>query len=680
MACRSVTGDIHPGAGIRARRRRRHGTRRGQGGAVLLATLALTIFAGTGVLLARFDGAATVRAREAAVTARALADARRALIGWSVGAGLAGSGEAHAPGLLPFPDRNTDPRGYDGEADCVTGGLSDRHLIGRLAWAGEASPCPNRALGVELRDGSGEPLWYAVSRNLVNHRGGGAADPPINPGLLDRPPAYPWLRLIDANGRVLTASDGEPLEIAAVVIAPGPPLPGQNRTGLSPGPSHFLDSVTVDGVTYDNADADGCHDAVTGAGAHPDCPVRAGEEFILYPDSRDTVTEADAFNDRIAWITAEELLRAAEARALGEMAVVLERYRSRHGAYPWLAPYAGDPAADPTGTVLYHAAVDGAGGTRHGMLPVHAMRGQLYDTGYRLRWTIDAGAVVATTDPSSFGSAPPPTDAELRALAAAVPQVVTGPVVCAWNGDDGVHCAGAPYRHAPGVAFIPSGSLVREREVRVEHDEPAWVFSGGAVAPGAAPSAAASRTRTVTVTTTLPPSFTVSVRGRNREVGCADSACSATVTTGMSVERTLTVDTGALATLTFAGLEHDLSVAWDGVPRWFVDNGWYRYVRAAVSGAETGAGGASPGRCIGSGSGCLTLGASGVVRTDVPAFLVGAGPALPPQVRDGCGGACAGGYFEPPHDAAGGDTATRAAPTAGFNDQVRVAGPPGTSP
>ena len=674
MALRSVTRRKHPAAAFRG------GRRRAQRGAVLLTALTLTFLAAAGFLLAGLDGDARIRAREATATARALADARRALVGWSVGAGLARSGEAHAPGVLPFPDRNTDPYGYDGEADCVTTGLSDRHLIGRLAWAGEASPCPDRALGVELRDGWGEPLWYAVSRNLVNHRGGGASDPPINPGLLDRPPAYPWLRLIDAGGSVVTASDGEPLEIAAVVIAPGPPLPDQTRAGFAPGPAHFLDSVTVNGVTWDNADSDGCRDAVAGASAHTDCPGRAGEEFILYPDSRDTATEADSFNDRIAWITVEELLRAAEARVLGEMAVVLERYRSRHGAYPWLAPYAGDPWADPTRAVLYHASADGAGGTRHGMLPIHAMPGQLYDTGYVLRWTIDSGAAVATTDPSSSGSTPPPTDAELHALASAAPQTVTRPASCAWNGDGGVHCAGQPYRYAPGAVVTRSGSLLREREVEVEHDEATWNFPGGAATPGANPSAAATRTRTVTVTTTLPPSFTASVRGRNHEVACADTACSTTVTTGMSVERTLTVDTGTLATLTFAGLEHDLSVAWDGVPRWFVDNGWYRHVRAAVSGEETGASGGSPGRCIVSGSGCLVLNASGTVRADVPAFLVGSGPALPRQARDGCGGACAGEYYEPPHHATGGDAATRAAHAVDFNDQVRVVGPPGTVP
>ena len=436
----------------------------------------------------------------------------------------------------------------------------------------------------------------------------------------------------------------------------------------------------MNGVTWDNADSDGCRDAVAGASAHTDCPGRAGEEFILYPDSRDTSAEADSFNDRIAWITAEELLRAAETRALGEMAVVLERYRSRHGAYPWLAPWAGDPGSDPTRAVLCHATADGAGGARHGMLPIHAMNGQLYDTGYVLRWTINSGAAVATTDSSSIGSTRPPTDAELYALASAPSQTVTLPAACAWNGDDGVHCAGEPYRHAPGVAFTRSGSLLREREVDVEHDETTWNFPGGADTPGANPSPAATRTRTVTVTTTLPSSFTTSVRGRNREVACADAACSTTVTTGMSVERTLTVDTGTLATFTFAGLEHDLSVARDGVPRWFVDNGWYRYVRAAVSGEETGAGVASPGRCIASGSGCLVLHASGAMRTDVPALLVGSGPSLPHQAREGCGATCAGEYFEPPHDAARADAATRAALTADFNDQVRVVGPPGTVP
>ena len=674
MARTTVTRRLHPAGACRG------GGRRGQRGAVLLTALTVTLLAGASVLLARPDTAAAVRAREAAATARALADARRALLGWSVGAGLAGSGEEHVPGVLPFPDRNTDPNGYDGEADCVTSGLSDRHLIGRLARAGERSPCPIRPLGVEIRDGSGEALWYAVSRNLVNHRGGSAPDRPINPGLLDGVPAYPWLRLVDASGSVLLASDGEPLEVAAVIIAPGPALPGQNRSGAAPDPSHYLDAVTVNGVTYDNADSDGCRDAVAGAHAHTDCPGNTGEEFILYPDSRGTADESGSFNDRIAYITAEELLRAAEARALGAMAVVLERYRSNHGAYPWMAPYAADPGADPTSTVLHHASVDGAGRTRRGMLPIHVMPGQLYDTRYTLRWTIDSGAVITTTDPERFGSTPAPTDAELYALASAPLQTVTRSVTCAWNGDDGIRCAGEPYRYAPGTTFTRSGPLLREREVRIEHDEAYWAYPDGLGTAGANPGAASLRTRTVTATANLPASFKASVRGRNHEIACADAACSTIATRGMSVERTLAVDTGTLATFTFTDLEYDLSVARDGIPRWFVDNGWHRYIHAAVSGEETGGSGSSPGRCIGTGSGCLTLNASGVVRTDVPALLVGSGPALPGQNRDACGGTCLGEYFESPDNANGGDSATRAALSGDFNDQVRVVGPPGTSP
>ena len=465
-----------------------------------------------------------------------------------------------------------------------------------------------------------------------------------------------------------------------MIIAPGPALPGQTRSGSAPDPSHYLDAVTVNGTTYDNADSDGCRDAVAVARAHTDCPGSTGEEFILYPDSRATADESDSFNDRIAWITAEELLRAAEARALGAMAVVLERYRSRHGAYPWLAPHDADPGADPTTTILHHARVDGAGRTRRGMLPIHAMPGQLYDTRYTLRWTIDSGAVITTTDPTRFGSTPAPTDAELYALASAAPQTVSRPMACAWNGDEGIRCAGEPYRHAPGTAFTRSESILREREVRVEHDEALWAYAGGSRTAGADPGAASPRTRTVTATANLPASFRASVRGRNYELACADPACSTMVTGGMSVERTLAVDTGTLATFTFSGLEHDLSVDRDGIPRWFVDNGWYRYIHAAVSGEETGAGGSSPGKCIGSGSGCLTLNASGAVRTDVPAFLVGSGPALPGQNRSGCGTACLVEYFELPDNAAGGDSATRAAPAADFNDRIRVVGPPGTSP
>ena len=71
------------------------------------------------------------------------------------------------------------------------------------------------------------------------------------------------------------------------------------------------------------------------------------------------------------------------------------------------------------------------------------------------------------------------------------------------------------------------------------------------------------------------------VRGRNYDLDCSGAHC---LTVGMSVERTLTADTATLATFTFSDLEYDLSVVQDDVPPWFVDNAWYRFVYAAVSG------------------------------------------------------------------------------------------------
>ena len=138
------------------------------------------------------------------------------------------------PGLLPFPDRNRDGN-YDGKGDCVTYGLNDSHLLGRLPWAGDANPCPRMGLNIDLRDGAGERLWYAVSRNLLVRGRGGA----VNPGMGQAGRAeFPWIRLRNARGEVVTESGGgEPAAIAAVIIAPGATLAGQDRSRAAPGPS-----------------------------------------------------------------------------------------------------------------------------------------------------------------------------------------------------------------------------------------------------------------------------------------------------------------------------------------------------------------------------------------------------------------------------------------------------------
>ena len=93
--------------------------------------------------------------------------------------------------------------------------------------------------------------------------------------------------------------------------------------------ANYLDSITIGATTYDNADADGCPDNTV-----PPCGS-AGEEFVVYANPQ----AAGTFNDRLVYITVDELMRAAEKRVLGEMAAALNAYRAAYGAYPWLADF-----------------------------------------------------------------------------------------------------------------------------------------------------------------------------------------------------------------------------------------------------------------------------------------------------------------------------------------------------
>src|SRR5689334_22878221 len=83
-----------------------------------------------------------------------LALAREALIGYAAG--------SVTPGRLPCPDMNDD--GLE-DKPC---GLAGTNQLGRLPW---------KTLGIpDLRDGSGERLWYAVSGDFKS----GPLTTPVN--------------------------------------------------------------------------------------------------------------------------------------------------------------------------------------------------------------------------------------------------------------------------------------------------------------------------------------------------------------------------------------------------------------------------------------------------------------------------------------------------------------------
>ena len=301
-----------------------------QRGAALLGLLGLILLAAIIALVGRFDSQASIGTLSKSSDGKALADAKAALIAWSA-TYTPSAAQFSTIGNLPYPDRDGDGR-YDGFADCDALGVNDLALVGRLPQLGEdsvSSLCGvDNPLNVELHDSAGEPLWYAVSRNVLSLGGAGG---PVNPDMGGAGRMiYPWITLRDDQGNiVLDPNTGGPLAVAAVIFAPGAALPGQDRSGAAPAPANYLDTITIGATTYDNADADGCPDnTVAPCGS-------AGEEFVVFANPQSGAN----FNDRLAYITVDELMRAAEKRVLGEVAATLNAYRATYNAYPWLADF-----------------------------------------------------------------------------------------------------------------------------------------------------------------------------------------------------------------------------------------------------------------------------------------------------------------------------------------------------
>jgi len=278
------------------------------------------------------------------VSDRALAEAREALIAYATSRPI----DAQVgPGYLPCPDLDDD-----GWAEATCGSLSGHtgqpQRLGRLPW---------KTLGIErLRDGYGEPLWYAVS---TRHKG--LLNCAASTTCVDMGPdtALGTITVRDArglaihDGRIYDPARGSTGGAAAVVIAPGPPLEriedaaGSRRWQVrdAPGdPTRYLDKAPGDRYAdEDNADFVDRTDA----------RAANANGFIAGP-----VVLADgsvAVNDRIAVITPSDLMPRVMQRVAQE---VLQCVRLQ-----------GLPAPATCGST--EAATPGA---RFGRVPAHIAR------------------------------------------------------------------------------------------------------------------------------------------------------------------------------------------------------------------------------------------------------------------------------------------------------------------
>ena len=233
------------------------------------------------------------------------------------------------PGDLPCPDKDNDG---DADTPCAAS------KVGRLPW---------KTLGIgDIRDGSGERLWYAVSNQYKN-----------NPRLF--PLNSESLGTISYRNNigniVYDATIGTGL--AAVIIAPGSPLTRsdstlvQDRTNAAANvfgniiATNYLDiAFGEDNTNYNESTSDGF---ISGE-------IKVGSQIVS--------------NDKILPITRDEMNDVMETRVLSEVTVAVLNNFCHSGAnmvnracLPSHAfDYLPDPASITDATCLGHTAITNA--------------------------------------------------------------------------------------------------------------------------------------------------------------------------------------------------------------------------------------------------------------------------------------------------------------------------------
>lgn len=291
-----------------------HSIKRRQDGAVFIVMLVVLVM-GIAAFFVNSLNSVTVQIKRDEVTANAMAQAKEALIGFAVKVQISSSNGANQPrpGDLPCPD--TDNDGEDDPCGNADGSTGQDLRLGRLPW---------KTLGIpDLRDSSGERLWYAVSNNFKNRTTRSAILNSDTPGTIT---------IRNSGGNIIhngSAANGA----VAIIIAPGDPLSRydnlqQNRIPANVNnPLHFLD----------------CTGNVINPGV---CDI---EDNASFTDSSATdgfiqgkIKDADGnitINDQLLIITQDNIMQAVQMRVAAEVKRCLNEYaNSNSGRYPWAVP------------------------------------------------------------------------------------------------------------------------------------------------------------------------------------------------------------------------------------------------------------------------------------------------------------------------------------------------------
>ena len=281
-------------------------------------------------------------------TQLALLEAKAALIGYAASLAWDNDPPTNAydvqPGGLPCP--SADEAGT-AASSCAT--VSSR--VGRLPW---------KKIGAsDLRDGSGNVLWYALSANFVK-----------NPGTT--------VINSDTQGTLTVTGTTPATNVVAVIIAPGAALSGQSRPlfsaagAYSSGTALPAISAYLEGSNATNADT-----------------------FVTATSS------SDAFNDKLVTITQAELMAAVEpavaARIERDVKPYLTDYYTLWGLYPFPVTFSPGPG---TSISRAQSSYIGSSSATEGLLPV------LDSTLSTYAWATGLGAVNKTGGAGTISGTP----------------------------------------------------------------------------------------------------------------------------------------------------------------------------------------------------------------------------------------------------------------------------------
>lgn len=258
-----------------------------QQGAALMVMLVILVVGIAAILVGSLNSSAVKIARQNDSSA-ALAQAKEALISNA-------ATYVDIPGSLPCPDTDNDGISDAGGAtECPS-------YIGRLPW---------KTLGLpDLRDGSGERLWYTLSNTVRRYD----SVHPLNS---------------DTQGTLNITGTQTASKVMAIIFAAGSPVATQNRSSTDLTPCTSTATSPDKGYLCAN-------NYLEGTNKNKSTATAGGILNISYQ----TNIASSSFNDQLLVITHEQLFPVIEQRIAREVKACLDGYAKAKGnKYPWAVP------------------------------------------------------------------------------------------------------------------------------------------------------------------------------------------------------------------------------------------------------------------------------------------------------------------------------------------------------